>query len=97
MTYEEKGTWVYLVASAAAYGVYLAIIVGRLVSTPVADVPYVAVLLWTTGSSILASIVGRTRQADPPVRRVRQSLVRGGRRWSRADHGDGTVGLLLDR
>ena len=82
MTYEEKGTWVYLVASAAAYGVYLAIIVGRLVSTPVADVPYVAVLLWTTGSSILASIVGRTlvetarpsesRRADVRDRQIHQ-------------------------
>ena len=48
MSYEEKGTWVYL-----------AIIVGRLASTPAAEVPYVSVLLWTTGASIVASIVGR--------------------------------------
>src|SRR5579859_2783505 len=34
VSYEEKGTWVYLV-------------------------PYVAVLLWTIGASIVASIVGR--------------------------------------
>jgi hypothetical protein len=59
MSYEEKGTWVYLVACLGAYGAYLAIILGRLATTPAAQVPYVSVLLWTTGASILASIVGR--------------------------------------
>ena len=59
MSYEEKGTWVYLVTSAAAYAVYLAIILGRLRNVPVAEVQYVPVLLWTTGASIVASIVGR--------------------------------------
>ena len=59
MSYEEKGTWVYLVASAGAYVVYLAIVLGRVLSTPVAEVPYISVLLWTTGASIVASIAGR--------------------------------------
>ena len=59
MSYEEKGTWVYLVTSAGAYAVYLVIIVGRLASTPAAEVPYVAVLLWTAGASIVANTVGR--------------------------------------
>jgi hypothetical protein len=36
MSYEEKGTWVYLVTSAGAYAVYLAIILGRVLTTPVA-------------------------------------------------------------
>ncbi len=60
MSYEEKGTWVYLVTSAGAYAVYLVIVLGRLVSTPVAQVPYASVLLWTTVASILAATVGRT-------------------------------------
>ena len=60
MSYEEKGTWVYLVTSAGAYAVYLAIILGRVADTPVADVSYAAVLLWTAGASIVASIIGRT-------------------------------------
>jgi hypothetical protein len=60
VSYEEKGTWVYLVTSASAYAVYLAIIAGRLAGAPAAQVPYVAVLLWTAGASIVASIVGRT-------------------------------------
>ena len=45
VSYEEKGTWVYLVTSAGAYFVYLAIILGRLASAPAAQVPYVAVLV----------------------------------------------------
>ena len=59
MSYEEKGTWVYLVTSAVAYAVYLAIILSRLRNVPVAEVQYVPVLLWTTGASIVASVVGR--------------------------------------
>jgi len=38
VSYEEKGTWVYLVTSAGAYAVvYLVIILGRLASTSAAD------------------------------------------------------------
>ena len=59
MSYEEKRTWVYLVTSAAAYVVYLAIMLGRVASTPVGQVPYVAVLLWTCGASIVANMAGR--------------------------------------
>jgi hypothetical protein len=60
MSYEERGTWIYLVTCAAAYAVYLAVIITRLTTTPAPDVAYVAVLLWTTGASIVASILGRT-------------------------------------
>ena len=59
MSYEEKGTWVYLLTSAGAYAVYLVIILVRLASIPAAEVPYVAVLLWTAGASIVANTVGR--------------------------------------
>ena len=60
MSYEEKGTWAYLVAVAGAYAVYLAIIVGRLQDSPVAQVPYAWVLLWTTVASVVASTAVRT-------------------------------------
>jgi hypothetical protein len=60
MSYEEKGTWAYLVAVVGAYAVYLAIILGRLQSTPVAEVPYAWVLLWTTVASVVATTAGRT-------------------------------------
>jgi hypothetical protein len=76
MSYEEKGTWVYLVSSAGAYGVYLVIILGRVLRAPVAEVPYVPVLLWTTGASIAASIVGRTLVETARPSDSRQSDVR---------------------
>jgi hypothetical protein len=81
MSYEEKGTWVYLVASAGAYGVYLVIILGRLASTPAAQVPYAWVLLWTTVASILAATVGRTlvetaRPSDSRRADVRDKEIR---------------------
>jgi hypothetical protein len=60
MSYEEKGTWVYLVAVVGAYAVYLTIILGRLQSTPVAEVPNAWVLLWTTVASVAATTAGRT-------------------------------------
>jgi hypothetical protein len=60
VSYEEKGVWAYLVSSAGAYVVYLAIVLPRLGGLPAAHVPYAAPLLWTTGASILASVIVRT-------------------------------------
>jgi hypothetical protein len=65
MSYEEKRTWVYLVTSAGAYLAYLAIMLGRVASTPVDRVPYVAVLLWTAGASMVASMAGSTLVTRP--------------------------------
>ena len=59
VSYEEKGTWVYLVTSAGAYVVYLVIIGGRLASTPAAQVPYIAVLLWAVAGSVLKLVAYR--------------------------------------
>jgi hypothetical protein len=60
VSYEEKGTWAYLVAVVGAYAVYLAVILGRLQGTPAAQVSYVWVLVWTTVASVAASTVVRT-------------------------------------
>jgi hypothetical protein len=60
MSYEEKGTWVYLVTVVGAYAAYLVIILGRVHDTPVTEVPYGWVLLWTTVASVVASTAGRT-------------------------------------
>ena len=76
MSYDEKGTWVYLVTSAGAYVVYLVIILGRVLRTPVAEVPYVSVLLWTVGASIVASVVGRTIVETASPSESRRSDVR---------------------
>lgn len=59
MTYEQKGTAVYLVVVLVTYGVYLALVLGQLASTPVAEIDYVAPLLWTIGASIVSAIVLR--------------------------------------
>ena len=76
MSYEEKGTWVYLVTSAGSYAVYLVIILGRVLRTPVAEVPYVSVLLWTVGASIVASTLGRTLVETARPSESRRSDVR---------------------
>lgn len=52
MSYEEKGTWVYLVVSAAVYIAYLVLVLDRAVA-PITDTPYQALLLW----SILAAVI----------------------------------------
>ena len=60
MSYEEKGTWVYLAVSVAGYGVYLSLLLPQLASgVAVEDVDYVAPMLWTIGGAIVAAIVGR--------------------------------------
>ena len=76
MSYDERGTWVYLVTSSAAYVVYLAIVLGRVASTPVADVAYVSVLLWTSGASIVASVAGRTLVETAKPSASRRSDIR---------------------
>jgi hypothetical protein len=80
MSYEEKGIWSYLAASAGAYLVYLAIVTDRVLRTPVAHVSYVAVLLWTAGVSVIASTAIRTllesaRPSDSRHRDVRDKEI----------------------
>jgi hypothetical protein len=76
MSYEEKGTWVYLVAVVGAYAVYLVIVLGRVQSTPVAGVSYGWVLLWTTAASVVASTLGRTLVETASPSDSRRSDVR---------------------
>ncbi|KZB80462.1 hypothetical protein AVL48_12760 [Amycolatopsis regifaucium] len=45
------------VVTICAYAVYLVVVLGRTNSRPLADVFYVAPLLWTVGAAIVASIV----------------------------------------
>jgi len=57
MPFEEKNAWVMGVLAAGTYTGYLVVILGRAGDTPLAEVPYVAALLWAVGVSIAASIV----------------------------------------
>lgn len=57
MSYDEKNTWVYGVVALVGYATYLAMVLGRMQGTPVADVAYIAPMLWTIGACILVSIL----------------------------------------
>jgi len=59
VTYEEKGTWVYLVAIVVTFGGYVAVLLARAGGGPVAEVAYVAPLLWSLGISIGLTVLGR--------------------------------------
>jgi uncharacterized membrane protein YozB (DUF420 family) len=78
MTFEEKRAWILALVSVVAYLVYLAIVGPRLGSHTIAEVPYVAPLLWTVGGSIAAAIV--------------LGLVVGGARVERKDQRDREIG-----
>ncbi|WP_433267307.1 hypothetical protein ACQPZF_01110 [Actinosynnema sp. CS-041913] len=59
MSYEEKGVWVYLAVTLVTYAAYLVLLLGRGVGGALADVSYVPLMLWTIGTSIVLSVVGR--------------------------------------
>jgi len=60
MTHDEKRTWIRLIASVVAYGVYVAIILGRADGRPLPDVPYATALVLTVVGAIVASVVVET-------------------------------------
>jgi hypothetical protein len=60
MSYEEKGTWVYLVVAIVGSAVYLFLVLPEILSgTPVDEIDYVPAMLWVIGGAIVASIIGR--------------------------------------
>ncbi|WP_069387861.1 hypothetical protein [Cellulosimicrobium cellulans] len=59
MSYEEKGTWVYLVVSVVVYAAYVGVLLTRADGAPLGDVEYVAPLLWAIGAAIVAGVVVR--------------------------------------
>jgi cytochrome c biogenesis protein CcdA len=59
MSYEEKGQWVYLAATSIAYGAYVVVVLGQAGATPLPQVDYQPILLWTVGMAVAASIIGR--------------------------------------
>lgn len=58
MSYEERGTWVYLVVSAGVYVAYAAIVLSQ-AADPITETPYQAPLLWSIGASIVAAMILR--------------------------------------
>ena len=60
MSYEEKGTWVYLVVAIVGSTVYLSLVLPEFLGgTPVEQIDYVPAMLWVIGGAIVASIVAR--------------------------------------
>lgn len=59
MSYEERGQWVYLAATTIAYGAYLALMLAQSGATPLAQIEYQPILLWTIGAAVVGSIIGR--------------------------------------
>ena len=59
MSGEEKGQWVYLVATGLTYLGYVAVVLGRADGGPLTDVDYAPVLLSAIGVAIVLAIVGR--------------------------------------
>jgi hypothetical protein len=60
VTHQEKRAWIMLVVSGAAYAAYAAVVLTRAGGHPLARAPYAAVLLWTVGAAIAASVVAET-------------------------------------
>ena len=58
MSFEEKGTWLYLVIITTLPIVYFATIVSQAASVPVADIEYQGLLLAAIGAAIGLAIVG---------------------------------------
>lgn len=58
MSFEEKGTWLYLVIITTLPIVYFATIVSQAASVPVADIEYQGPLLAAIGAAIGLGIVG---------------------------------------
>jgi hypothetical protein len=59
MSYEEKGQFVYLAATTIAYTAYVVLVLGQAGTTPLTEVDYQPILLWTIGGAIVGSIIGR--------------------------------------
>lgn len=59
MSYEERGQWVYLAATTVTYVAYLVIMLGRGGTTPLPEIEYQPILLWTIGAAVAGSIIGR--------------------------------------
>jgi hypothetical protein len=57
MTLQERRAWIRLAAAIAAYGAYLAVVLGNSGGRPLAQAGYAAALLWSVGAAIVAATV----------------------------------------
>ena len=72
MTLEERRAWIRLAVAVAAYGTYVAVVLGNAGGRPLAEAGYAAALLWSVGASIAAAIVIEALTgASPRMSRVK--------------------------
>ena len=57
MSFEEKGTWVYLVLAIVIPAVYFSHVLGQVGQVPVADIPYVRPMITAIVAAIVSAIV----------------------------------------
>jgi hypothetical protein len=57
MTMNERTVWAYLVTVIVTSGVYLTLMLTRLVGGPVGQIAWVGPMLWTIGVSVLGTVV----------------------------------------
>ena len=92
MSYEERGQWVYLMATTIGYCAYLVLVLSRASTTPLAEVEYQPIMLGAIVAAIVGSIIGRiaieVARPNEPIREdVRDREI--GRR------GEYVAGLIL--
>jgi hypothetical protein len=59
MSYEEKGSLVYVVVFIGTFAAYVGVVISRADGGPLADVDYRSPMLWSMGVSIGLAIIGR--------------------------------------
>ena len=57
MTFEEKTTYGYALITFCSYAIYLGLVLSSARGTPLAEVRYIPILLWTAGGGVVASIL----------------------------------------
>ncbi|MBU4335118.1 MAG: hypothetical protein KJ548_00955 [Actinobacteria bacterium] len=57
MTMNERTVWAYLLTVIVTSGVYLTLMLIRLVDEPVGQIAWVGPMLWTIGASVLGTVV----------------------------------------
>lgn len=101
MSYEERGVWAQLLSFGGGYVAYLAIVVPRLLHTPVAQVAYLPALVVTTLGAVVVGALARSavefaRPSDTGTADVRdREIKRFGEHSSRWCVVGGAVGGII--
>ena len=76
MAYQEKYALVFGIIAVLAYGVYIALVAPQLASAPLAELYWVAPMLWSIGGAIVAGIVAAVESGALPASRLDEAAGR---------------------